>query len=76
MSVNRLTRRPRVGERRVYEGQIEVLYPGEQALAEIPPVATSAAKMPGERIRFIITPAPGVHAFLRRWRYRLSGDPR
>lgn len=76
--------KPRVGERRVYEGlRCPVIYPGEIAFAEFEVEAVASAfaltqaglpMSPIEPVRWVVEPSPGVVAWVRRWRYRLWGQ--
>jgi hypothetical protein len=50
-----------VGELRVYNGEPDVLYPGEWAQVDADGLCT-------------VSPEPGLAAALRRWRYRLIGQ--
>jgi hypothetical protein len=70
--------KPRIGEPSLYPGrEVAVLYPGETATARISPEAVIHALATGQHEvpieDWIVTPAPGVHAWLLRWRYRLIG---
>lgn len=74
---------PRVGERRAYDGELRVLYPGEQASAHVPEEAMESAAREacntGRAVTLAVTewlvePAPGWRAALLRWRYRLVGQ--
>ena len=68
--------RPTVGERRIYEHRIEVLYPGERATAHFTDADLEVALRgePVELRQFLVEPEPGLRATWRRWRYRLIGQ--
>jgi len=53
-------RAPKVGELRIYNGEPEVLYPGEWAQVDAAGLCT-------------VSPEPGLRALLLRVRYRLIG---
>lgn len=53
--------RPKIGERRIYHGEPDVLYPGEWAQVDELGLCT-------------VSPEPGLAALLRRVRYRLVGQ--
>jgi hypothetical protein len=59
---------PKIGERRLYIGEPEVLYPGERA--------TSALRVDEdeEPTLWTVEPEPGFVAAVRRLRYRLIGQ--
>jgi len=65
LQAQRAPMRPKIGEPRVYVGEPEVIYPGEQATAE---------KGGEEPKLWAVEPSPGFAAALRRLRYRMIGQ--
>ena len=71
--------KPRVGEVRLYDGVIAVLYPGERAHA-IVDVGECISALADRGLtemavtQWLVEPEPGLMALYRRWRYRLVGQ--
>ena len=78
--------KPRIGEPRLYEGTVKVLYPGEQAQAIVPAddiesavlqarrLGALALQIDPQRLQWFVEPIPGWHGWWRRMRYRVIGQ--
>jgi hypothetical protein len=67
--------KPKVGERRYYEGDVKVLYPGERAIAciDVQKAIEFGGSYPYPIKGWRVEPIPGIVGWLLRWRYRLWG---